>query len=173
MSAHRGRAAWASAHLLPDPSSHHGELLPSLGHGKRWGSKSLPATPQRGCPQGAQENGRALPRKTRVSYSCRWERVKAQGCSLKDCLAGTWHPPCHGQVERTPSLEPTPPSAPSQPVQHLLAPFYFTPFLAFPAPHKVILALIAPGSAGFAKAVRVKYTDNMTLTGFWLYLCNF
>lgn len=69
-------------------------------------------------------------------------------------------PPHHGQMERTPSLEPTPPH---QPAWHPLALVYFTPFLAFPAPHKVILA---PRSAGFAKAVRVKCRNNMTLTVF-------
>lgn len=143
-------------------------------HGKKGGKQVFAnCTPKRLSLRGSGEGERPPPQEDWVVLQLRWERDKAQGCFLKDVLVRTWHPPHHSQVERTPSIEPTPPSASSQSVWYLLAPFYFTLFLAFPAPHEVILALTAPRSAGFAKAVRVKCTNNMMLTGFWLYLCNF
>lgn len=67
-----------------------------------------------------------------------------------------------GKVTRTPPLELTLPQAPPQPLGLSLS-LRFTLLLSFPARHEVILALTAPPSAGFAKAVRAKRTTSRTL----------
>lgn len=163
MSAHWGQAAWVSTSLQPVP--HHRELLPSLGHRKKGGSKSLLAAPAKRLPLRVSREGQSPPQED-------WGVLELWVVEREGKVLLPKEPPGR-------DMEPTMPwpgvedNLSQHHHQHHLnlcgnmpALFYFTLFLAFPAPYKEILAPTAPKSACFAKAVRVKCTNNMTLTSF-------
>lgn len=161
MSAHWGQTAWVSS--SPQTVPHHRELLPSLGHRIKERSKSLPPASPKKLPLGALREEQSSPQEDWGVLG--WWRGKAKlllpkGPPVRDMAPSMSWPGVEDNLSQHCHQHHL------NPCGNMPAPFYFTLFLAFPAPHKEILAPAAPKSASFAKTVRVKCTNNMTLTSF-------